>query len=51
MSFGYGPALDKQQGISLIRSPVDLHGIDTTASKITVQGTRHPEKLEKVTGL
>ena len=24
MSFGYGPAMDKQQGISLIRAAVDL---------------------------
>lgn len=29
----------------------DLRDIDTAASKITVLGTRYPEKLEKMTGL
>jgi aryl-alcohol dehydrogenase-like predicted oxidoreductase len=29
----------------------DLRGIDTAASKITVQGERYPEKLKKMTGL
>ena len=29
----------------------DLREIDDAASKITVQGTRYPEKLEKMTGL
>jgi aryl-alcohol dehydrogenase-like predicted oxidoreductase len=28
----------------------DLHEIDSAASKITVQGARYPEKLEKMTG-
>jgi aryl-alcohol dehydrogenase-like predicted oxidoreductase len=28
----------------------DLHEIDNTASKITVQGARYPEKLEQMTG-
>jgi aryl-alcohol dehydrogenase-like predicted oxidoreductase len=29
----------------------DLREIDAAASKITVQGTRYPEKLEQMTGL
>jgi aryl-alcohol dehydrogenase-like predicted oxidoreductase len=29
----------------------DLREIDNASSKITVQGTRYPEKLEKMTGL
>jgi aryl-alcohol dehydrogenase-like predicted oxidoreductase len=29
----------------------DLHDIDSTASKITIQGDRYPEALEKRTGL
>ena len=32
-------------------TPDDLRDIDTAASKITVQGARYPEKLEKMTGL
>ena len=29
----------------------DLRGIDSAASKITVEGDRYPERLEKMTGL
>jgi diketogulonate reductase-like aldo/keto reductase len=29
----------------------DLHEIDSAASKITIQGARYPEDLEKRTGL
>jgi len=32
-------------------TPQDLKDIDDAASKITVEGTRYPEKLEKMTGL
>jgi hypothetical protein len=32
-------------------SPDDLRDIDAAASKITVQGARYPERLEKMTGL
>ncbi len=32
-------------------TPDDLHEIDSTASKITVQGARYPEELERRTGL
>ena len=32
-------------------TPHDLRDIDSAASKITVQGARYPEKLEKMTGL
>jgi aryl-alcohol dehydrogenase-like predicted oxidoreductase len=31
-------------------TPDDLRDIDTAASKITVQGARYPEKLERMTG-
>jgi aryl-alcohol dehydrogenase-like predicted oxidoreductase len=29
----------------------DMRDIDSAASKITVQGARYPERLEKMTGL
>ena len=32
-------------------TPDDLREIDSAASKITVQGARYPEELEKRTGL
>jgi len=32
-------------------TPADLRDIDSAASKITVEGARYPEKLEKMTGL
>ena len=32
-------------------SPGDLSDVENAASKITVQGARYPEKLEKMTGL
>jgi aryl-alcohol dehydrogenase-like predicted oxidoreductase len=32
-------------------TPEDLREIDNAASKITIQGARYPEKLEKLTGL
>jgi aryl-alcohol dehydrogenase-like predicted oxidoreductase len=32
-------------------TPGDLRDIDTAASKITVQGARYPEQLERMTGL
>ena len=32
-------------------TPDDLREIDSAASRITVQGTRYPEKLEQMTGL
>jgi aryl-alcohol dehydrogenase-like predicted oxidoreductase len=66
LSFGYGPAVDKREGISLIRSAVDrgvtlfdtaeaygpftLRDIDNAASRITVEGARYPEHLERMTG-
>jgi hypothetical protein len=37
--------------VSVELTPGDLRDIDTVASKITVQGARYPEKLEKMTGL
>jgi aryl-alcohol dehydrogenase-like predicted oxidoreductase len=37
--------------VSVELTPDDLREIDDAASKITVQGTRYPEKLEKMTGL
>src|SRR5271167_4144772 len=44
--------LDENNGaISVQLTPDDLRDIGDAASKITVQGTRYPEKLEKMTGL
>jgi aryl-alcohol dehydrogenase-like predicted oxidoreductase len=37
--------------VSVDLTPGDLHDIDEATSKITVQGTRYPEKLERMTGL
>jgi aryl-alcohol dehydrogenase-like predicted oxidoreductase len=37
--------------VSVELTPEDLQDIDATASKITVQGARYPERLEKMTGL
>lgn len=36
--------------VSIELTPDDLHEIDEAASKITVQGARYPEKLQKMTG-
>ena len=44
--------LDENIGaVSVELTPNDLREIETAASKITVQGARYPEKLEKMTGL
>jgi len=44
--------LDENIGAASVElSPDDLRDIDTAASKLTVQGARYPEKLEKMTGL
>ena len=65
MSFAYGPPADKQEMIALIQSavergitffdtveltPDDHREIESTASKITVQGARYPEELERRAG-
>jgi aryl-alcohol dehydrogenase-like predicted oxidoreductase len=43
--------LDENIGATAVKlTPDDLHEIDSAASKITVQGTRYPENLEKMTG-
>jgi aryl-alcohol dehydrogenase-like predicted oxidoreductase len=43
--------LDENIGAASVElTPDDLRDIDTAASKITVQGARYPEKLEKMTG-
>jgi aryl-alcohol dehydrogenase-like predicted oxidoreductase len=43
--------LDENIGaVSVELTPDDLREIESTASKITVQGARYPEKLEKMTG-
>ncbi len=50
MSFGYGPAQDEQEMISLIRSAVDL-GVtffDTAEARITVQGARYSEGAQRM---
>ncbi len=38
-------------GVSIQLTPEDLRDIDAAASKITVEGARYPERLEKMTGL
>lgn len=43
--------LDENIGAAAIElTPDDLHEIDSVASKVTVQGDRYPENLEKMTG-
>ena len=43
--------LDENLGaVSVELTPDDLREIDSAASKITVQGARYPERLEKMTG-
>jgi aryl-alcohol dehydrogenase-like predicted oxidoreductase len=43
--------LDENMGaIAVELTPDDLRDIESAASKITVQGARYPEKLEKMTG-
>jgi aryl-alcohol dehydrogenase-like predicted oxidoreductase len=43
--------LDENLGaVSVELTPDDLRDIDTAASRITVQGARYPEKLERMTG-
>ena len=43
--------LDENIGaVSIELTPDDLRDIDSAASKITVEGARYPEKLEKMTG-
>jgi aryl-alcohol dehydrogenase-like predicted oxidoreductase len=44
--------LEENIGALLIQlTPEDLRDIDAAASKITVEGARYPERLEKMTGL
>src|SRR5690242_19167844 len=44
--------LDENIGaVSIQLTPEDLREIDAAASKITVEGARYPERLEKMTGL
>ncbi len=44
--------LDENIGAAAVElSPEDLRDIESAAAKITVQGARYPEKLEKLTGL
>ena len=44
--------LDENIGaLSVELAPADLRDIEDAASKITVQGARYPEKLERMTGL
>jgi aryl-alcohol dehydrogenase-like predicted oxidoreductase len=43
--------LDENIGaVSVQLTPSDLRSIQTTASQITVQGARYPEKMEELTG-
>jgi aryl-alcohol dehydrogenase-like predicted oxidoreductase len=44
--------LDENIGaVSVELTPDDLRDIESAASKVTVQGARYPEKLERMTGL
>ena len=44
--------LEENIGAGAIKlTPADLREIETAASKITIQGARYPEALEKRTGL
>jgi aryl-alcohol dehydrogenase-like predicted oxidoreductase len=44
--------LDENIGAASVElTPDDLREINSAASKITVQGARYPEKLERMTGL
>jgi aryl-alcohol dehydrogenase-like predicted oxidoreductase len=44
--------LDENIGAASIElSADDLQQIETAASKITVEGARYPEQIEKMTGL
>ena len=44
--------LDENLGaLNVELTPADLREIDSAAAKITVQGARYPEKIEKMTGL
>ena len=44
--------LDENIGaLSVHLTADDLHEIDIAASKITLEGARYPERLEKMTGL
>jgi aryl-alcohol dehydrogenase-like predicted oxidoreductase len=46
------PRLDENIGsLTVELTPDDLRDIESAASKITVQGNRYPERLEKMTGL
>ena len=55
ISFGYGPATDRQEGIRVIRAAVeltadDLREIESTAATITVHGARYPAHLQARVG-
>ena len=41
---------EKIGAVAIELTPDDLREIDHTASKVTVQGARYPEKLEQMTG-
>jgi len=44
--------LEENNGaLSVELTPDDLGDIERAASKITVQGARYPERLERMTGL
>jgi aryl-alcohol dehydrogenase-like predicted oxidoreductase len=44
--------LDENLGAAALKlTPDDLRQIDSAASRITIQGARYPEHLEKRTGL
>ncbi|HET9957429.1 MAG TPA: aldo/keto reductase [Polyangiaceae bacterium] len=43
-----------EENLSALRielTPEDLRAIDTSAARLTVQGNRYPDELERLTGL
>ena len=43
--------LDENLGAAAVQlTPDDLHGIESAAAKIKVEGARYPEQLEQLTG-
>ena len=45
-----GIRIDLDSALAIELTSDDLHEIDSAASRITVQGNRYPEELEKMTG-
>jgi aryl-alcohol dehydrogenase-like predicted oxidoreductase len=48
--FGFDRLDENIGAVSVALTPDDLRDIESATSKITVQGARYPEKLERMTG-